>query len=240
VLWSPTLGAWVAASSHKTAVSSDGVRWSESRKVADVFHVADSGSELIGVPGSGPGVLSSQDGLTWATHPGPATTDDAATALVADEAGLVLVACPSGEPPTTAVFRSTDGARTWRRGPSVPRLWSLWSGAPGLLVGAGVGGALVVSRDAGETFTTVDVGRSRDLRAVHGGGGLIVVVGEEGAALASTDGAATFRPLTLPELRGQARLEGVWVSRRARAPRGRRSTRPPPGREELKRGKLAP
>jgi photosystem II stability/assembly factor-like uncharacterized protein len=78
---------------------------------------------------------------------------------------------------------------------SSAHLRDIWYQGNANIIAVGIGGVILKSTNAGQTWAQKPSGTSRDLQDVHWESPVLLVVGEAGTILSSTDGGETWRPM---------------------------------------------
>ncbi|HEX2391069.1 MAG TPA: YCF48-related protein, partial [Casimicrobiaceae bacterium] len=117
--------------------------------------------------------------------------------IVAVGDGTLLITAEAG-----ALFRSSDGGRTWSL-QKLPYNGSLWGGLAlrdGAVLVFGMRGHVLRSDDQGRTFADIPSGTNQSFTAgTQQTGGTIVLVGLGGTIAQSKDGGRTYEVIVRPE-----------------------------------------
>ena len=135
---------------------------------------------------------TSDGGRHWSMVPLPVQAYTwAAISFVTTEAGCFVVTTTAYPKSQTTAYKTTDGGSTWQRVATVPGDWQYWPpNAPLVFFGPDdgllVSGTALHTRDAGKTWTAIDLPHPADVPAaasanvsdlVVGGGAALVSVG---------------------------------------------------------------
>jgi len=181
--------------------------------------ISQDGQRIVAAVQNGPLYVSSNAGQNWVAGTMAAATLTAWWRAVDSSAdGMIVMAADHDG----GVYRSTDGGLTWSAsnvtltagGPQVVEDWyRLKMSADGSVIavvgntfgGATGGTGIYVSRDAGLTWTRAHTLVADYTAIAMSGDGQVIGVtasnlsgGSTGRVLRSTDGGATFAPLTMP------------------------------------------
>ncbi len=197
---------WVALGTgmevHRS--TDQGATWSvdTNEPSTSFYDVVNTGSSLVAVGAAGTIARSTDGGVNWSVQAAPRTLDLKAVTDV----GGVLVAGGNLE----WILRSTDDGVSWTEvsyfasGADLADIW----GDASTVVAVGRWGRILVSGDAGLTWTRTILPVTNDLAAVDGTASSIVTVGANGLiAYSKNSGASWFAPAS----GGSSKmLSGVW------------------------------
>lgn len=158
------------------------------------FGFAPSNPEVVYLGSRGAGIYRSDDGgLHWrstATPPGAAYASDVAVSPTSPDVAVARDVLFG------SVFRTTDGGASWNPVPTAPAVGALAfvTGSPGRVVAGDKKGRILISDDAGATFTPGPVlsGTPAVTAMVPGPRGTLAAGTNIGRVLRSTDGGATW------------------------------------------------